>query len=68
MVSSGGVVGCGQLRWSGRLTPQLLILRLMTLGFSRARRCGSGSARISAIAFWCALAIVRGGKPRLGAG
>jgi hypothetical protein len=42
MVSSGRVVGCGQFRCSGRLTPQLLILRLMTRGFSRRRRSGSG--------------------------
>jgi len=68
MASLVGVVGCGQLRCSCRLTPQLLILRLMTLGFWRRRRCGSGSARISAIAWWCALVIVRGGKPGLGAG
>jgi hypothetical protein len=68
MVSWGGVVGCGQLRCSGRLTPQLLILRLMTLGFWRWRRSGRGSVRISAIALWCAVAIVRGGESRLGAG
>ena len=68
MLSSGGLVGWGQLRCSGRLTGQLDILRLMTRGFSRARRWGSGSARISAIACWCAVVIVRGGKSRLGAG
>ena len=68
MLSSGGLVGWGQLWCSARLTGQLLILRLMTRGFSRARRCGSGWARISVIACWCAAAIVRGGKPRLGSG
>ncbi len=65
---SAGLVGWGQLRCSGRLTGQLDILRLMTRGFLRRRRWGSGSARISAIACWCAVAIVRGGKSRLGAG
>lgn len=68
MVSSGGLVGWGQLRCSGRLTGQLLILRLITRGFSRRRRWGSGPARISAIACWCAVVIVRGGKPWLGSG
>src|SRR5579859_5177792 len=68
MLSSGGLVGWGQLRCSGLLTGQLDILRLMTRGFSRARRGGSRSARISVIACWCAVAIVRGGKSRLGSG
>jgi len=65
---AAGVVGWRQLRCSGRLTPQLLILRLMTLGFWRTRRVGSGSARISAIACWWAVVMVRGGKPGLRAG
>jgi hypothetical protein len=68
MASSGGLVGWGQLRCSGRLTPQLDILRLMTRGFSRCRRAGSGSARISAIARWWARSMLGGGKSRLGAG
>lgn len=50
MVSLAGLVGWGQSRCSGRLTAQFDILRLMTLGFSRSRRSGSGSARISVIA------------------
>jgi hypothetical protein len=50
MALAAGVAGWGQLRCSGRLTGQLLILRLMTRGFSRWRRSGSGWARISAIA------------------
>jgi hypothetical protein len=50
MVSSAGLVGWGQWRCSGRLTPQLDILRLMTRGFWRGRRSGSGPARISVIA------------------
>src|SRR5450755_3237131 len=33
MLCSGGLVGWGQLRCSGRLTGQLDILRLMTRGF-----------------------------------
>ncbi len=68
IVWSAGVVGWGQSRCSGRFTPQLLILRLMTRGLARSGRSGSGSARISVIACWWAAAIVRGGKPRLGAG
>jgi hypothetical protein len=66
--SSAGLVGWGQLWCSGRLTGHLDILRLITRGFLRGRRLGSGSARISAIACRCAVAIVRGGKPRVGAG
>jgi hypothetical protein len=50
IVSSAGLVGWGQLWCSGRLTGHLDILRLITRGFSRRRRSGSGSARISAIA------------------
>lgn len=50
MVSSAGLVGWGELWCSGRLTGQLLILRLITRGFLRRRRSGSGSARISEIA------------------
>ena len=50
MLSLAGLAGGGQLRCSGRLTAQLLILRLMTRGFSRGLRWGSGWARISAIA------------------
>ncbi len=66
--SPGGLVGCGQLRCSGRLTAQLDILRLMTLGLVRSRRSGSGSARISVIVCLCALARLWGGKSRLGSG
>ncbi len=47
-----GVAGLGGLRCSARLTGQLLILRLMTLGLRRARRSGRGLARISTIACW----------------
>jgi hypothetical protein len=68
MASPGGVVGLGGLRCSGRLTGQLDILRLMTRGLDRSRRGPSVSARISTIACSCAVAIVRGGKSRLGAG
>jgi hypothetical protein len=68
MRSAAGLVGWGQLRWWERLTPQLDILRLMTRGFSRGRRSGSGSARISAIACWWAASRLWGGKSRLGAG
>jgi hypothetical protein len=50
IVSLDGLVGWGALRCSGRLTPQPDIFRLMTRGFARSRRSGSGSARISAIA------------------
>lgn len=50
MVSLACMVGWGQLRCLGRLTGQLDILRLMTRGFLRGRRSGSGSARISVIA------------------
>lgn len=67
-VSSAGLVGWGQLRCSGRLTPQLDILRLITRGLRRGRRFGSGSARISAIATSRAAAMLWGGKSRLGAG
>jgi hypothetical protein len=63
MVSSGGWVGWGQSRCSGRFTGQLLILRLITRGFWRRRRFGRGAARISVIACWWAIRIVRGGKP-----
>jgi hypothetical protein len=41
IVSFAGLDGWGQLRCSGRLTAQLLILRLMTLGLWRGRRGGS---------------------------
>jgi hypothetical protein len=68
MASLGGLVGLGGFRCSGRLTAQLLILRLMTLGLLRKRRGRSRSERISAIACSWAVAIVRGGKSRLGAG
>ena len=67
MLSLAGLAGGGQLRCSGRLTAQLLILRLMTRGFSRGLRSGSGWARISAIACACALSSLWGGKSRLGA-
>jgi hypothetical protein len=62
------LLGFGGLRCSGRLTPQLLILRLITRGFDRSRRGPSCSARISVIAWRWALLIVWGGKSRLGAG
>src|SRR6266540_6495452 len=65
---SAGLVGCCQSRCSGRLTPQLLILRLMTRGLARGRRSGSGSARISASARSCAVCRLWGGKARVGAG
>jgi hypothetical protein len=52
IASPAGLDGWGQLRCSGRLTGQLLILRLMTRGFSRLRRGGSGAAMISATARW----------------
>jgi hypothetical protein len=68
MASLGALLGFGGSRCSGRLTPQLDILRLMTLGLARSRRGPSCSARISVIACSCAVAIVRGGKSRLGAG
>jgi hypothetical protein len=68
MASRGGLPSLGGWWCSTRLTPQLLILRLMTLGLVRSRRGASCSARISAIACSCAVAIVRGGKSRLGAG
>jgi hypothetical protein len=68
MLSSAGLAGWCQSRCSGRLTGQLLILRLMTRGFSRGLRWGSGLARISAIAWLCALSVLWGGKSRLGAG
>src|SRR5450631_3735260 len=68
IASLGGLVGWGQLRCSGRLTGQLLILRLMTRGSARWRRSGSGWARISATACWWAVAILWGGKSRLGSG
>lgn len=68
MVSLGALVGLGGLRCSGRLTAQLDILRLITRGLDRSRRGPSVLARISVIACSCAVAIVRGGKSRLGAG
>src|SRR5262245_56389346 len=68
IAASGGVVGCGQFRCSGRLMCHLAIFRLTSLGFVRKRRSGSGSARISAIACWWAAARLRGGKSRVGAG
>jgi len=68
MASAAGVVGWGQLRCPGRLTPQLDILRLMTRGLRRRRRSGRGSARISTIVCSCAAARLWGGKSRLGAG
>src|ERR1035441_9898556 len=66
--SSARFVGLGVFRCSGRLTPQLDILRLITRGLVRSRRGPSRSARISVIACSWALLIVRGGKSRLGAG
>lgn len=66
--SLGGVVGLGGLRCSGRLTGQLDILRLITRGLDRSRRGPRTLARISLIASSWAVAIVRGGKSRLGAG
>ena len=68
IASAAGAVGLGGLRCSGRLTAQLDILRLITRGFWRRRRSGSGPVRISAIACSCAAARPRGGKSRLGAG
>jgi hypothetical protein len=68
MASPGAWVGLGGLWCSARLTGQLLILRLITRGLDRSRRSPSVSAMISAIACSCAVAIVRGGKSRLGAG
>jgi hypothetical protein len=68
IASSARLVGLCGLRCSGRLTPQLDILRLVTLGLVRSRRGPSRSARISVIACSWAVAIVRGGKSRLGAG
>jgi hypothetical protein len=68
IASLGGLVGLGGLRCWGRLTGQLLILRLITRGLVRSRRGPSRSARISVIACSCALLIVWGGKSRLGAG
>jgi hypothetical protein len=67
-VSFAGLVGWGQLLCWGHLTPHLDILRLITRGFWRGRRSGSGSARISVIVVWCAAAMLWGGKARLGAG
>ncbi len=61
-------VGLGGFRCSGRLTAQLDILRLITRGLVRSRRGLSRSARISVIACSWAVAIVRGGKSRLGSG
>jgi hypothetical protein len=66
--SLGGLLGLGGSRCSGRLTGQLDILRLITRGLDRSRRCPSVVARISAIACLCAVLIVRGGKSRLCAG
>jgi hypothetical protein len=68
MTSETWAVGLGQLRCSGRLTPQLDILRLITRGLRRRRRSGSGWARISTIACSWAAARLWGGKARLGAG
>jgi hypothetical protein len=68
IASLGGLAGLGQLRCSGRLTPQLDILRLMTRGLARSRRSPSVSARISAIACSWAVASLWGGKSRLGSG
>src|SRR5271168_4591234 len=68
MASLGGLVGCGESRCCGRLTAQLLILRLMTRGLVRSRRFSRGSARISATACSWAVARHRGGKSRVGAG
>lgn len=65
---AGGSVGLGGLRCSGRLTAQLLILRLITRGLDRSRRGPSVLARISVTACSWAVAIVRGGKSRLCAG
>ena len=67
-MSAACAVGLGGLRCSGRLTPQLDILRLITRGLRRGRRPGSGSSRISAIACRWALSMSVGGKARLGAG
>jgi hypothetical protein len=68
MASLAGFAGLGGFRCSGRLTAQLDILRLITRGLVRSRRGPSRSARISVIACSWAVAIVRGGKSRLGAG
>jgi hypothetical protein len=66
--SFGGLVGLGGLWCSGRLTGQLLILRLITRGLDLSRRGPRVLARISATACSCAVAIVKGGKSRLCAG
>jgi hypothetical protein len=59
MVWSGGL---GGLRCSGRLTAQLLILRLMTRALVRGRRWGSSSKSSSWVAWsWAALSAL-GGK------
>jgi hypothetical protein len=68
MASLGCLAGWGALRCPGRLTPQPDILRLMTRGFARSRRSGSGSARISVIAWSCAAVRLWGGKSRVGSG
>lgn len=68
MASLGGLAGLGGLRCWDRLTGQLDILRLMTRGLDRSRRGPSVVARISVIACSWAVAIVKGGKSRLGAG
>jgi hypothetical protein len=68
MASPGGLVGLGGSRCSGRLTGQLDILRLITRGLERSRRGPRRSARISSSACSWAVANVRGGKSRLGAG
>lgn len=68
ILSLAGLVGIDRSWWLGRLTGHLDILRLMTRGFERCRRSGSGSARISVIACWCAAARLWGEKSRMGAG
>lgn len=65
MACSGGFGGS---RCSGRLTAQLLILRLMTRGLLRWRRVGSSSKSSSLVAWsWAALSAV-GGKAGVGPG
>jgi hypothetical protein len=68
MASLSDLVGFGGLLCCRRLTGQFDILRLITRGLDRSRRGPSVFARISPIACSWAVAIVRGGKSRLGAG
>ena len=64
--SAGGVAGWGQVRWWGRLRPQLDILRLTTRGNARSLRTGKRRWRISARVRSQAAVRRSGGKSRLG--